>query len=400
MRQWISLTILILTSFSIAGAQAFAQTKTDVRFMVLTDIHFNPYVACQSPKQSPCPLISKLRKAPASAWPQLLAAGDTSKPEYHQNTNYKLLTTVLDQAGQEALGQNVRYILVLGDFLSHDFRHNYKFFSLDKSRAGYESFVHKTLLFISNQIAKAFPEQDVYMVVGNNDSYHRDYYVTPRGLFFSQMASAWSDLIKNQENRATMRREFPLAGYYAVNLPDAPSLRLIVLNTVLFSNKAMGNHLHKAADTELDWLHQQLAAARKNNQHVLIAMHIPDGIDVYTSLRIRLLRAVDLWQPEYIERFHDELREYAPEIAGMYAGHLHANWLHALRFENLTEVLFVGTASVSPIYGNDPGFSIYQYTLPQAKLTDILTYNHPLNVTGGWKVSFHHPSSAYVYHVA
>src|SRR3990167_9818447 len=108
----------------------------------------------------------------------------------------------------------------LGDTLAHDYRRLYKFYSGDRSYAGYQSFVRKTYQFVTLSLAREFPDVDVYMAVGNNDSYHGDYATVVSGPFFQDEAALWSGLIKTPSNRYAMRQGFSSAGYYAVNLPN------------------------------------------------------------------------------------------------------------------------------------------------------------------------------------
>ncbi len=382
-KQLFFISTLIFLSSAIWAATPLAT----VNILVLTDFHFDPFAACKGTVPTPCAVISKLKAARTEDWSKILTANDILPAEYRSDTNYQLLISTLREAKAAAAKEDVQFALILGDFISHDFRRQYKRYSKDASRAGFESFVSKTLKFLTQEVEKTFPQLDVYMVVGNNDSFHRDYYSNPNGLFFQQMASEWSSLIKNPENRTAMRTQFPTAGYYAVDLPQFAKVRLLVLNSVLLSNKAQGKNIEKAAQAEMNWLHQQLENAKQSHKHVLIAMHIPEGIDIYSSMRIRLLRVLELWMPSYSQQFQDDLKMFAPQIAGLFAGHLHTNWLHVLRFDNLVEIPFMGTAAVSPVYGNDPGFRIYKFNAEDFKLNDFLTYRYPLRSTMTWQVS-------------
>ena len=157
------------------------QVSTTYPFLTLADIHFDPFLGCH--RVSPCPLIQKLQRADVSEWPAILKAGDNDPPQYKQDTNYALLTTSLAAVKAEAAIHHVQFVIVLGDFLAHEFRHRYKKFTHDRSRAHYQLFVKKTLTFVNNEIAHTFPNINVYSVVGNNDSYHGDYYSSPHDFF-------------------------------------------------------------------------------------------------------------------------------------------------------------------------------------------------------------------------
>lgn len=355
-------------------------------FLTLSDIHFDPFIACH--ETTPCPVIQKLREAQSNEWPMILAKYDTEFPRYRQDSNYHLLRSSLIAAKRASQKENIQFVIVLGDFLGHDYRRLYKKYAGDKSRAGYESFVKKTMTFLTRELALAFPSIDVYAVVGNNDSYRADYYSSPNGQFFADIANLWSGLIKEKANRTAMQREFPIGGYYAIDIPHQPNLRLIVLNTVLFSSKAKGKEINQAANKELNWLHQQLELAKTKNQKVFIAMHIPAGIDVYATLQFRLFRLIELWETEYTKRFEAELKQFAPQLAGIFAGHLHSDWFQILTLSNANKIPVTGTPAISPLFGNNPGFKIYTYSPESEQLENYETYYYPMNPNKSWGVEY------------
>lgn len=361
---------------------ASAPKAKEVRFLTLADIHFDPFVACH--QRVPCPLIQKLQKASVSEWPQILRAYDNTQAQYKEDTSYPLLASALEAAKAAAIKQNVQFVVVLGDFLGHEYRECYKLYAQDKSRAGFQSFVRKSLSFLTNEINQAFPNINVYMVVGNNDSYYGDYAVVPRSQFFVETAQTWASVIRDKTSRAAMLREFPEAGYYAITLPDQPSLRLIVLNSVLFSYKSYAKHADEAANQELIWLQQQLTAARDQHQQVLIAMHIPAGIDIYATLKFRLFRLIELWKRPYTVRFEAMLREFSPEVIGILAGHLHSDWFQIMTLSNANAIPITGTPSISPIFGNNPGFKIYTYMPAKRRLENFDTYYYPFKKQSSW----------------
>ncbi len=107
-----------------------------------------------------------------------------------------------------------------------------------------------------------------------------------------------------------------------------------MLNTNVFSYKAKGENINQTAMQQLDWLHAQLQAAQNKKQTVLIAMHIPIGVDIYASLRFKLFTLMEFWKPTYLQRFQNELQQFAPRIAGIFAGHLHSDWFQILTFSS------------------------------------------------------------------
>lgn len=362
--------------------QSDANTIQHTGFLALADIHFDPFLSCAFSK--PCPLIEKLMRAPSVQWPKLFAEYDKRAASYGDDTNYPLLISALAASKKAANSSQAAFVLVLGDMLGHQFRSRYKKYSGDSSYNGFQSFTRKTLEFLTAELMTTFNGLDIYMVVGNNDSYSGDYVTRIDGRFFNDASILWSRLITDPVNRQHMRAQFPHAGYYALTLPQQKNLRLIVLNTNLFSYKAKGQGIDKAALSELSWLHEQLQEAKKRGQHVFIAMHIPEGIDVYATLRTKLFRLISLWKSDYIRRFQIELDRYSTLISGIYAGHLHSDWFQVLSFAGDHEIPVTGVPSISPIYGNNPGFKTYTYAYPGAQIEDYVTYYYPLSAGQAW----------------
>jgi sphingomyelin phosphodiesterase acid-like 3 len=349
--------MLLLLFFCSAIPFAYsANDKAIDYFLALSDIHFDPFISC---KTKPCALIQKLREQPTTQWPQILSLYDRQAPQFKKNTNYVLLNSMLKAANQAVESKQAQFVLVLGDFLGHEYYTQYKRFSGDKLKAGYQAFVRKTLVFLTNELKAAFPNISVYMVVGNNDSYQGDYFMIYNGAFFNETASLWSDLIKDPHQRSAMRDQFTQAGYYALDLSKPSHLRLIVLNTNYFSSKAKGPAISDVASKELNWLHAQLQQVKEKNQKALIVMHMPEGFDVYATLHTRLFRLITLWKAPYIKRFQVELETFAPQIA-----------------------------AISPIFGNNPGFKMCAFANGAIQPHDFIDYIYAVHGDNTWKQKY------------
>ncbi len=343
--------LFLLVSFNVFAAQTQS-------FLTLADIHFDPFLSCHS---QPCPVIETLRHLPATEWQSVLQTAQQGfKQQYWQDTSYPLLHASLDNAKQIAEKEHVKSVLVLGDFIAHEFKSRYRKFSTDKHLKNYSDFVDKTMMFLTNELHATFPSLDIYMVVGNNDSSQNNYVTVPGGIFFKKTAVTWSSLIHEKSNQDVMKQAFSSCGYYALDLPGE-SLRLIVLNTNLFSYKGKGRNLSSAAETEFAWLKYELSLAKAHHQPVMIAMHIPPTIDVYLLSSIKLFTYMHLWKQIYIKQFQALLDEYSTEIMAIYAGHLHSDWIHYLSVGQ-NKLIMSGTTSISPVFGNHPGFKVYYYS--------------------------------------
>lgn len=359
-------TILCILIF--VPALVFAQNSA-TRFLCLADFHFDPLLSCTT---FPCPLLEKLQKAPVNQWQSILLQYDNAPVDYGQDTNSRLLFSSLYAAKQMADKNQIQFVVVLGDFLGHHFYKKYRQYSQDNSSQRYELFVDKTLQFLTNQLQEAFPNKEIYPVIGNNDSYHGDYRIYPHGKFFQHSSSIWRSLSKNSTFNNTN-------GYYHTTLPHQPNIHLLVLNSVLFSHKCQGRDIPKAAIEQLDWLHHQLEIINAKQQKAIIVTHIPMTMDFYATKRMRLFTLLQLWHGSYAARFRSELKRFAPSIMGVVVGHLHTDWYHLVSVDHDNEIPMTGAPSVSPIFGNDPSFKIYYYESPTFQIKEFATYNYALH---------------------
>lgn len=382
MKFFIKISILFL--ICIQHAFAVTSSPNQFRFLTMADIHFDPFHDCGTMK--PCPLIEKLRNASVEQWPVIFNQFKVGPQQNKQDTNQRLLVSALNAARDAANVQHAQFVLILGDSLGHHYRADYKQFTGDRSREGYKSFARKTLTYLSQQIAAAFPAIDVYTLVGNNDSYKGNYVTNTESGFFSDTAMIWSSLIKTSANREAMRSQFSHAGYYSVLLSSSLNLRLIAMNTVPFSYKGKGKNLENIANAEFAWLHAQLQAAKDKHEKVFIAMHIPEAIDIYATLHTRLFRLFRLWKAADIQRFEAEIKAYAPQIAGIFAGHLHSNWVQIRTIDD-HEIPHIVTTSISPIFGSNPAFRVYSYSEDPFTLQGLTTYSYSFS-RNAWKSSY------------
>jgi sphingomyelin phosphodiesterase acid-like 3 len=347
---------------------------SNANFMTVADIHFDPFTACA--KTMPCPLIEELQNAPVSEWKTILEKADTAPPQYRQDSTYVLLNSTLNALQATAGKTHPQFIIVLGDSIAHRYLEKYHAYTVGKTQQDYQEFVHKTLTFVAGEFHKKFPTTDIYFSVGNNDSYNDDYKTLPGGVFFQDMAKVWGELINTPAPREQMQQDFSSAGYYTVDIPQQPKLRLIVLNTNLFSPHA--ENFPTETSKEFDWLEQQLKQAYLQNQQVLIAMHIPVGIDVYASLKSSPFSIVEMWRPEYTGRFNTILQEYGNTISGILTAHTHCDSFQVIQTDNGSRIVISNTPSISPFNGNNPGFKVFSYDTESFALQDYATFYAPL----------------------
>ncbi|MDR3492888.1 MAG: metallophosphoesterase [Gammaproteobacteria bacterium] len=378
-----SLNFFLFSFVLIASPAIYADIPQTSQFLTLTDIHFDPFVTCHK-NTSSCPLIEKLQQAPAVQWKTILTVYDTQPPRYKQDTCYRLLQSVLEEFKKIAAVDHPKFILVLGDMLGHNFRDNYALFTHDTTQEGYQAFVKKTMEFLTNEMATTLSTTDVYFTVGNNDSYQDDYVADPHGLFFTDMAKLWSSEIKDKNNQAIIQQEMSAGGYYAIDIPQQAELHLIVLNSILFSNKVKGNGVEQAAQAELNWLHDQLVSVSAKHQKAIIALHIPVGVDVYATLQEKSDEIVELWQPQYTQRFLAEMKQFSPYVMTILGGHSHMDWFQILTFADSHPISVNVTPGLSPLFGNNPGFKSFSYLNRSLVIENVDTYSDSLDDTQSW----------------
>jgi sphingomyelin phosphodiesterase acid-like 3 len=352
---------------------SYANESNSLRILSLSDIHFNPFASC-SKLEKTCPLINELQKTNARHWAAILQK--FAEPQHKRaDTNYLLLVSSLKQAKNAAQNHQIQFVVVLGDYLAHEYKRLFKRYSKDTSSSAYRHFVNQTFEFLFHELSITFPNTPIYIAVGNHDTYHSNYALQPKGPFFEEIAHDATLLIPPNQ-RKNVIQQFQNAGYYSVLLNS--KIRLLMLNSVLFSYKAKGEGVSQAAQNQLVWLKKQLDLSVSQNEKIIIGMHIPPVYDFYLTPRIRVATLFHFWRKEYIDQFNQLLEDFSHHIIAMMAAHQHMEQLKYMRFADGSVIPMLTAASISPIFGNDPEFSVYIFSLLDYQLTDNISYNQKL----------------------
>lgn len=345
----------------------FAAIPTQKKFIVIADIHFNPFIGCEQ-LPTPCPIITELETTPPQSWDNVFQKyQSTIKTRFRQDTDYLLLQSTLTKLHQLTQNQSPTFILLSGDFIAHGFPEKFKQYTHNESTTDYQAFTKKTFEYLTEKLNKSAPTISLYPVIGNNDSYAGNYNLEPQSSFLTDTTTIFSSLIKNENALKEFKQSYPYGGYYAISLNPHENQRLIVLNSVLFST-LHGTRTQKiAANEELAWLEQQLQLAKQNKQHVIIALHIPVGVDVFLSekMQINLVRSLIhplFFSPTYHKKFLSLLNTYADNIEALLPAHTHHNNFQLIPTSKKDHVIpSIITASISPIYNNKPTFNVFTY---------------------------------------
>lgn len=129
-------------------------------------------------------------------------------------------------------------------------------------------------------------------------------------------------------------------GYYSVYpLGKSKKLRMIVMNTVMFTNSYTGSNQDNDITNQLNWLVAELNAAK--NEFVYVSMHIPPGTWGKTGVNGRFTKIVANYN----------------NIAGIFYGHTHQDELKLILDNTDTpKILALSCPSISPYWKNNPGF--------------------------------------------
>lgn len=368
--------LLLIINFAIYAAP-------NKNFIAFTDIHFDPFYACES-YSSPCALTVKLMQADVRDWDKIFQQYNPQQKSYYgSDTNYGLLVSSLNALQQQRQQHDAQFGFVLGDFLAHDFERKYRWYSGDYSMLQYPAFVKKVMQFLVLEMQQHLPVITLYPVLGNNDSDAGDYQ-SDSPSFLRDFANAWQPLVINQALQTSFAQQVSKAGYYSLEPEASNKLRIIVLNSSLFTPQA--NDV-AAANLQMQWLAQQLQQAQTQQQKVWLVMHIPPGINVFRTARVPLHRVISFWMPAITENFLALLQNYSKDIVGILSSHTHMDSFMLIGKQH--PIIDSSVPALSPIFGNNPGFKIYSYDSASDEWSNYLTYYLALNAEhANWQLEY------------
>lgn len=348
------------------AAPAFAPAPGQGLFLIITDIHFDPFA-------DPA-IVAQLAAAEASAWQGIFErSGQQGFARYGSDANYPLMMSALDAA--RTLVPQPDFLLYSGDYLVHGFETKFKPYD-DGTRDAFARFVIKTITFVSQQLQGAFPRTPVYGTLGNDDSACGDYMVAPGGRFLAAVGELWAA----QSSRPETFADFRIGGFYVVPHPTVPERDLVVLNTVLWS-MSYENRCNPAGGdpgaAQLAWLEWTLYRTKLAGRTASLLFHIPPGIDGYSSSHgSGTCRAAvtPFLKEAYAQPFLALLEQYRDILQDSYAGHTHMDDFRVVTTQADKPILLTHiTPAVSPIYQNNPGFGVVLYDRRSGDLIDYAT---------------------------
>jgi sphingomyelin phosphodiesterase acid-like 3 len=359
----ISILIALILSWSPAAQVNAAPSPAAPtgHALLLCDIHFDPLA-------DPA-IVKQLIAAPASQWEAIFATSAQGGYAHSPNdANYPLLKSTLSAAAAQ---NPFDFVIASGDYLRHDFQS--AFVKAGGSPSDFPAFASKAAVFVVNTI-QATLGVPVYLALGNGDSPCGDYGLVPGSAFLAALADSLDVLAHNAEAAA----DFRTAGFYELPHPTLPKEEILVLNSVLWSPRYSncGSDGSDPGAAEMQWLGWKLYEAKTLGNRVILVMHIPPGIDAYASSRSGDSKFVtQFWRDRYFTQFLELMQSYGDIVEIAFAGHTHMDDFRVLRTSGSTPPIgFRTTPAISPIFGNNPAFSVLNYSVSTGAVSDIATY--------------------------
>jgi sphingomyelin phosphodiesterase acid-like 3 len=384
------------------NAHAPAQEATEnsakaIPALFVSDIHFEPFL-------DPAKAV-KLAAAPVGEWNAILAAPESADaaarwakvgqacPARGADTSFALYRSSLK--AMHAQAGDAKFAVVSGDLVSHSF--NCKFAAVfPKAAPGdYKSFVEKTIEYVMAELRGALPGVPVYAALGNNDSDCGDYRLDPRSTFLKESAEVFTADLKGDE-QAQARETFADGGYYSVTLPaPVANARLLILDDLFMAERYQrcdGSPDAAPAAAQIAWLKKQLNAAREKKEKVWVMAHIPPGVDSYSTARKWMALCAGGSPKMFLssEALPEVLAGYGDVVQLAIFAHTHMDEVRLLApaktdaAEKAVAVKMV--ASISPIDGNIPSFTVGTVDPATAILTDyrVIAASNPTGIDAKW----------------
>ena len=372
MARSVALRAGVIAGLLVAVAPAAADPSGTL--LLMSDIHFDPF--------DPPALASALAESDVGAWPDRFSTvtGQAMSP-YGEDTNYALLESSL--AAVAGTAAHVDLVVVNGDFLAHRFEDKAaKALGAAATPAPVGGLTVKTTQFVADRLAAALPGKPVFVTLGNNDSSCGDYRIEPGGTYLADTRETIRRLVGPDRVDADFDRTYAAGGYYAARHPTLPDTLVLAVNDVLWSAEyqdACGKGGAAAGEAMLAWLRDRLARQKAAGGHVWMIHHIPWGLDSYSTARASdsscPAKLVPFMKEPFASGFIALLGEYGDMVTASFSGHVHYDDYRLLTDAQGKPVLVDKVVpAISPVFGQNPGFEIFDYDLRSGLPTDFTTW--------------------------
>lgn len=402
--------VLGLTVFAgrIAAQPAGQQNASAVQALFVSDIHFEPF---WDPGKA-----AQLAAAPVGEWPKILGAQATDdQPEAFASlekschakgvdANFAVYDSSLQAIRAKAAG--AKFVIVSGDLIAHNFSCKFATVFPKATPAEYRVFVEKTIAFVLDGLRQALPGVPVYAALGNNDSDCGDYQLDANGAFLKEDAKLFAADLHGAE-QAQALKDFAAGGYYSVSLPaPVEHARLLVLDDLFMSERYQtcgGKEDHMPAAAQIAWLQEQLNEARAKKEKVWVMTHIPPGVNAYSTVSKGKDICVKGKPTMFLssEALPDLLAGYGDVIQLAIFAHTHMDEVRLLIPAHMDTahqpVAVKMVASISPVDGNNPSFTVATVDPAHAILLDyrVIAASNQTGIDTAWSEEY---DFAQIYH--
>ncbi|MHA7773502.1 metallophosphoesterase [Roseibium sp. M-1] len=368
------LAVLATAFLPLTGAQAqtpsppFQPGPDEGLFLIVTDIHFDPF--------SVPSIVPALDQSEISGWPQIFKDSGGGIASYGSDSTYTLMTSALETAA--AQGMTYDYVLYTGDYLSHNFNSDYDG-NAGPNPKGVTSFAIKTTQYVSWLLGETFEHIPVYGVLGNEDSACGDYQLAPDSAFLEGVGEEWAKLSQQPQGFGAFHHQ----GFYKVTHPTVPDQDIIALSNVYWAKRYSDACNSDGGDPGRDvmaWLDSQLSETQQAGRKAQILMHVPPGADAYDTAKHAGSGSCDsnihlFWHEHYLKDFLALMHKYAGTVDYTFSGHTHMDGFTIIDDASGAPLIANQiTASVSPVFGNNPAFTVFLYDRTNGTVKDSATY--------------------------
>jgi sphingomyelin phosphodiesterase acid-like 3 len=365
--------LVLLMWLAVAGPPACAAEPSGI-VAVVSDIHFDPF--------APPGLAPRLVASEPKEWPTIFAsAGRQGFAGRGEDTNQALLASTLAALSEHAA--NADLIVVAGDLLVHRFEEvAAQVLGASPTSREVRELAAKTALYVADAVRSALPGRPIVIALGNNDSECGDYQLEPGGAFLGALRETVRELAGTDRVAQDFDQSYAAGGFFAMDHPTLAGVSILVVNDVLWSaiyRNACGTDRTETTEAMMGWLEQQLSGARAAGRRVWLVHHIPVGIDPYATLHASTesscpARVIPFLKEPFASGFVRLLREYAATIQAGFSAHTHQDSYRLIMDAGVAVGVEKVTPSVSPIFGNNPGFHLFSYDGRTGDVTDFSTW--------------------------
>lgn len=252
------------------------------------------------------------------------------------DTNEALLRSAL--AAMHRVAPHPPVVVIGGDFLAHDFDYR---------------LAVPTMRHIARLFDATFPQAQFVIALGNEDSGCADYAVVPNSGFLDAAAAAWAPLVNRRGAAPHFRETFARDGSYVARLP-LPGLQAVVIDDVFWSPRY---HPCGLAPNASQRALSELRAALAGGARSLVMVHIPPGIDAFSTARYgHQLVVVPFLDSSARAGFEQVLTAPGAHVPFAIAGHVHRFSYRIVNATSPRAVPMLVLPSISSIFLNAPAF--------------------------------------------